>query len=618
MTIRRFAYAVILSALVLDARLTLRAAETPEPPAQVPAKPPVVEKASPTETDAPSADEVPPAAPASPPSGASDTEPPADKPVDESPVDAQNPGQADLDKAIATKLDAESPAEISEVIKLAQQSLDKGLDKENEPFAKKLLASALFQRGRMLCEPIFGMPRPDARWPQLRQLAVADLERALKLEPEQPAEQLLLGRLYALPGGDKRLALTAIEQAIRFSDEEPNLQAEALMLHVGLDDNPDDRLADLGKLIKIRPQDPAPFRVRGSLNLGLGKAQEALQDFDASLKLDPKHASTYEVRGLALAMLKRLDEARESYSKAVELAPKSPALLLERAQINFMSEKFEAAVEDATLALKIDPENGAALLLRSQALSRLGKSEAALADVDEVLKARPNLSPALRTRAVIEASAGKTEEAIEDLQRIADQAPDDVEVRFQLAVLYRSQKKFTKAFTVLEAALSLAPDNWLLHYTRADMNLSIGKHADALKDYELAFAGQSKDSGLLNNFAWLLATSPDDKVRDGQRAVKLATQAAELTQFKQAHILSTLAACYAETGDFEKAKEWSQKSVDVATDDDMKANLRKELASYEGRHPWRELQHEEQTATVKEEPKQQEEAASAPSDKPLR
>ena len=53
----------------------------------------------------------------------------------------------------------------------------------------------------------------------------------------------------------------------------------------------------------------------------------------------------------------------------------------------------------------------------------------------------------------------------------------------------------------------------------------------------------------------MLATSPDDKLRDGARAVKLATKAAEASGYETPHILSTLAAAYAETGDFENAAE---------------------------------------------------------------
>ena len=109
---------------------------------------------------------------------------------------------------------------------------------------------------------------------------------------------------------------------------------------------------------------------------------------------------------------------------------------------------------------------------------------------------------------------------------------------------------------------------------------------------------------MLNNFAWVLATSPDDKLRDGARAVKMATKAAESTGYETPHILSTLAAAYAETGDFENATKWSQKAVEVsqkevdaATADEDRAKLqadhdqlKKELDSYHERKPVRERQ----------------------------
>src|SRR5262249_3286902 len=69
------------------------------------------------------------------------------------------------------------------------------------------------------------------------------------------------------------------------------------------------------------------------------------------------------------------------------------------------------------------------------------------------------------------------------------------------------------------------------------------------------------------------------------------TQAAKLTDNKKAFILSTLAAGYAESGDFDKAREWSQKAVELGTEDDeVNAQLKKELSSYESKKPWREKQ----------------------------
>ena len=116
---------------------------------------------------------------------------------------------------------------------------------------------------------------------------------------------------------------------------------------------------------------------------------------------------------------------------------------------------------------------------------------------------------------------------------------------------------------------------------------------------------ETDDSPLLNNYAWVLATSPDDAVRDGARSLELAQKACEVTKYEQPHILSTLAAAYAETGDFDKAREWSEKAVDLnkkGKDAEITVELAKELDSYRENKPWRERQTQEEADAPKPEP----------------
>jgi Tfp pilus assembly protein PilF len=141
--------------------------------------------------------------------------------------------------------------------------------------------------------------------------------------------------------------------------------------------------------------------------------------------------------------------------------------------------------------------------------------------------------------------------------------------------------------------IELDPDNYRALRFRGDAYLRIGKHAEAVADFDKALKLRDDDDGLLNNFAWVLATSPKDDVRDGKRALDLATKAAEKTTYNVPHILSTLAAAYAETGDFETAKKWSQKAVELGEDEETKKQLSAELKSYEEGKPVRELQEDE-------------------------
>ena len=86
--------------------------------------------------------------------------------------------------------------------------------------------------------------------------------------------------------------------------------------------------------------------------------------------------------------------------------------------------------------------------------------------------------------------------------------------------------------------------------------------------------------GTLNNLAWLLATCPDDNVRNGRRAVTLAEKAVELTERKNATYLDTLAAAYAEARRFDDAVRVQQEALTdrrLVLDDGNAANARLEL-----------------------------------------
>ena len=119
---------------------------------------------------------------------------------------AANEGQELLDQATEKRLEAQTPQDLSEVIRLAEEAIKKGLDDTNKQFANNLLSGTLLQRANLFAGAIFEKSRPDRRWPQMRAAAIKDLERALEIEPKIGEAHFLIARLHALPGGDRDLA----------------------------------------------------------------------------------------------------------------------------------------------------------------------------------------------------------------------------------------------------------------------------------------------------------------------------------------------------------------------------------------------------------------------------
>lgn len=506
------------------------------------------------------------------------------------PVRAEDEGQADLDQAIQTKLNAETLVELGKVIELCQSALEKGLDDENSKFCKKLLASTLYQRAEVVSSTLFdGSPLGMPPAQRLR-VAVNELERSLEYDADQADANLLLGKLRVL-GGESKLAREAFDNAIRLLADNDSQRAEALRLRAGVQDKLDARLADLNESIRLAADDPRAFTDRGQVYLSQGKGEEALADFDAASKLDADDANVAEARGLALETLKRWDEARAAFSRAAELSPNSPAPLLQRARLNVLAGDHAAAADDAAAALRIDPNNLFGLLVRAQSLALADKPEEALPEAERALQLQPDSDNAVQVWAMIIAKCGKTKQTIKQLAAEVENDPDGATIWTQLALLYSAQKQLGKAIEAFTQAIKADNTRPFLYRMRADAFLSVGEQQAALADYEAAMQLEPDDTGVLNNLAWLLATSPEEKLRDGRRAIKLATKAGELTHHQQAHILSTIAAAYAETGDFATARRWSAKAVELG-DESLKDQLRKELASYEDEKPWREKQGE--------------------------
>ena len=519
-----------------------------------------------------------------------DKQPDDKKPTEKKPAD-KNAGQADLDRALEARIDAKTIGDLGEILKLCRRALDQGLDEENTKFAKKLQASTYYQRGEALAKQVLEPQAPSLQAAQMRVSAVDDLSEALAADPEIAEAYILIARLQLMPGGDVKQARSMLERALTLKNVDPPTRANALLMHSAFRTKPEDRLKDLDEAVQLDPGNPQPLRLRAATKLGLDKPADAVADFDAALQLEPDHAATHEARGLALAAQKKWDEAKQSLSKAAALVPRSPAAVLQRGRVNLLAGDAKAALADAEAALKITPDMPEALLLRSQARQLTGDKRGALADVDLLLERFPKAPMALRARIAYLIDDDRAKDALRDLERLQALEPTDSNIALQMAVVHHSQKNHAETIAITDKLLKADPANWRALRLRGDAYLSQGNQASAIKDYDAALKVEPKEPGLLNNLAWVLATSPDDKLRDAERARELAELACEATQYKMPHIISTLGAAYAEAGDFDGAKKWLLKALDLAADDDaQKDHLRKELASYEKREPWRELQ----------------------------
>lgn len=510
-------------------------------------------------------------------------------------ADEASPGQADLDAAIDAKLSANDLDDFGQVLDLCKRAIKKGLAAEQLRFAEDLYTDTLMYRASRIVQAIYDVDRPDPQWPRLRSFAMRDLNEVVDRDPELGEAQLMIAQLESLPGGNRTRARAAAEKALESLGDEKLQQAQAHVVLGNTSDEGDDesRGDHYDKAVELAPRDKDIRRTRGLFHLLNDRAEKARADLEAAVDTDPEDASLHEALGLALMMDEQLEAAEQAFDRAVKLDPDSSGALLQRARVRALRGARPDAIADLDQAIRIAPDEAVPLVLRARIHQQAGDTDRALADIERVLGKQADHPAALELRGLIAAERNDYSAAIRDFRKLVAQKPDDAILVGQLGMLYLAAKQPRQAIKRFSRSIELDEANFGSWRGRSDAEISIGDHSAALADLEKALELAPEDSGVLNNLAWLLATSPDEEIRDGKRAVELATKACEATEWKQPHIISTLAAGYAEAGDFAAARKYSKQAVETeGSSPDVQEQLRGELASYEAEKPWRERQEQ--------------------------
>lgn len=242
---------------------------------------------------------------------------------------------------------------------------------------------------------------------------------------------------------------------------------------------------------------------------------------------------------------------------------------------------YDLAIACFNAVIRENPKNSGAFYNRGLCYDEKREYRKAIADFTEAIRLDPKNAKAYCARGSVYRSVYKKyEDAIRDHTEAIR-----IDEKFALAfsrrgIAFACLKDYGKAIADFSEAIRIEPKNAWFHYNRGKAYGLVGDADKAMSDYNKAIEIDPKYAAAYNNLASMLATWPKEGVRNGKKAVEYATTACKLSEWNNSLRLGTLAAAYAECGEFEKAVRWQKKAIEVgfdSKDDEKEARMRLKL-----------------------------------------
>jgi len=300
----------------------------------------------------------------------------------------------------------------------------------------------------------------------------------------------------------------------------------------------------------------------------------AIAAYTQALTLDPKNQEALEKRGLLHQSEDDLDDAVADFTALLRLAPDSARIHYLRADALTDQRDYAAALTDLNRAVALDASAYRAYTLRAYIYDQKNDFKRAIADGQTALRLHPDYLPAIRDLGSAYHDSGDYDHAIKQFDQAVRLAPRSARDRVSRGTAYEWKGDYDHAIADFSEAIRLSPRYAFAYFHRAYCWQQKRAYRKVYLDLTRALEIYPDYTAVANGLAWFLATCPDPIFRDGAQAVRYAEQACRDTHWKNPTYLDTLAAAYAEHGDWDKAVWWQEHTLATTKTPDDMARLR--------------------------------------------
>jgi len=404
----------------------------------------------------------------------------------------------------------------------------------------KLLMAAEY---RDAAEPCFlnaqALVPGDARWPyylahlyRLRnepEKAATFFEKSLQLQPDHVAALVWLGGLHLLQG------------------------------------RPDAAEPLFTKALSLQP------RLAAGLS-GLGRAALERRDYDRAVKsleeaLAQDQSASIIHYPLAMAYRGRgeLEKAEAHLRQRGHVEPALPdplmselngslksAVTYERLGVNALDKKeWAAAAAYFRQGVELAPDNPSLRHRLGTALFMNGDAGAAVEQFKEVVRRSPDFAKARYSLGVLLIAGGRANEAIEQLSAAVRDDPSYIEARLRLAEVLRRGGRLEEALSQYGEVSRIDPRVAEARFGFAMTLVRLRRYQEARDRLVEGMRAYPTQRAFARALARVLAAAPDDRVRDGRRALALTQQL--IKEQQTVDLGETMAMTLAELGQYEQA-----------------------------------------------------------------